>query len=45
MGIANYELGNLQASLNLFNTALEQDETKVAAEGWITFVTDIIEST
>lgn len=44
MGIANYELGNLEASLDLFNTALEQDETKVAAEGWITFVTDIIES-
>lgn len=44
MGITQYELGNLNESINFFNIALDQDDTKSAAEGWISFVQDIIKN-
>jgi hypothetical protein len=44
MGITQYELGNLNESINFFNIALDQDDTKSAAEGWISFVEDIIKN-
>ena len=44
MGITLYELGNLNESINFFNIALDQDDTKSAAEGWISFVEDIIKN-
>jgi len=41
-GISLYELGRLDDSINAFKLAFESEETKVAAEGWISFVEEII---
>jgi tetratricopeptide (TPR) repeat protein len=45
MGITQYELGNLEQSLELFNLALQEEDTKIAAEGWVSFVEEIIKNT
>jgi tetratricopeptide (TPR) repeat protein len=45
MGISQYELGNLEQSLELFNLALQEEDTKIAAEGWVSFVEEIIKNT
>jgi hypothetical protein len=37
-----YELGRLDDSINAFKLAFESEETKIAAEGWISFVEEII---
>lgn len=44
MGIAEYELGNLTTSIELFNKALDKEDTKVSAEGWISFVEDLLKN-
>lgn len=41
-GISLYELGRLDESIAAFKEAYKSDETKVAAEGWISFVEEII---
>lgn len=41
-GISLYELGRLDDSINAFKLAFESEETKVATEGWISFVEEII---
>ena len=41
-GISLYELGRLDESMLAFKEAYKSDETKVAAEGWISFVEEII---
>lgn len=41
-GISLYELGRLDESITAFKEAYKSDETKVAAEGWISFVEEII---
>lgn len=44
MGITEYELGNLTTSIELFNKALDKEDTKVSAEGWISFVEDLLKN-
>lgn len=44
MGITQYELGNLSASMELFNIALNEEDTKTSAEGWINFIEDLQEN-
>ncbi|OUW37938.1 MAG: hypothetical protein CBD35_04800 [Verrucomicrobia bacterium TMED175] len=44
MGITQYELGNLSASMELFNIALDEEDTKTSAEGWINFIEDLQEN-
>jgi tetratricopeptide (TPR) repeat protein len=44
-GISLYELGRLDESIAAFKEAYKSDETKVAAEGWISFVEEIINNT
>ena len=44
MGITQYELGNLSASMELFNIALNEEVTKTSAEGWINFIEDLQEN-
>ncbi len=41
-GISLYELGRLDESMLAFKEAYKSDETKVAAEGWISFVEEIV---
>ena len=44
LGITQYELGNLQKSLGFFNIAKEEEDTKSAAEGWITYIDEIVKN-
>lgn len=44
-GISLYELGRLDESIMAFREAYKSNETKVAAEGWISFVEEIIDNT
>ena len=44
MGITQYELGNLSASMELFNIAINEEDTKTSAEGWINFIEDLLEN-
>ena len=44
MGITQYELGNLSMSMDLFKIALNEDDTKTSAEGWINFIEDLLEN-
>ena len=41
MGIALYELGNYPKSKIFFNNALEFDESKISAEGWLSYLDDL----
>lgn len=41
MGISLYELGNYQKSKIFFNNALEFDESKISAEGWLSYLDDL----
>ena len=41
-GISLYELGRLEESMLAFKEAYKSDETKVAAEGWISFVEEVV---
>jgi tetratricopeptide (TPR) repeat protein len=41
MGIALYELGNYPKSRIFFNNALEFDESKISAEGWLSYLDDL----
>ena len=44
LGITQYELGNLQKSLSFFNIAKEEQDTKTAAEGWISYIDEIVKN-
>ena len=44
LGITQYELGNLQKSLSFFNIAKEEEDTKTAAEGWISYIDEIVKN-
>ena len=44
LGITQFELGNLQKSLGFFNIAKEEEDTKSAAEGWITYIDEIVKN-
>ena len=44
LGITQYELGNLQKSLIFFNIAKEEEDTKTAAEGWISYIDEIVKN-
>ena len=44
LGITQYELGNLQKSLSFFNKAKEEEDTKTAAEGWISYIDEIVKN-
>ena len=41
MGIALYELGNYPKSKIFFNNALEFDESKISAEGWLSYLDEL----
>ena len=44
LGITQYELGNFEKSLSFFSIALEKDDTKTAAEGWISYIDEIVKN-
>ena len=44
MGITQYELGNLSVSIDLFKIALNEEDTKTSAEGWINFIEDLLKN-
>tara|TARA_Y100001935_G_scaffold190811_1_gene159037 strand:- start:696 stop:905 length:210 start_codon:yes stop_codon:yes gene_type:complete len=41
MGISLYEQDKYSEARNFFNKALEFDETKISAEGWLKYIEDL----
>ena len=41
MGISLYELNNYNKAKSFFNNALEFEDTKISAEGWLKFIDEL----